>query len=301
MRYQPLLAQCIFSDPRHYQITVLFALLAYGVGRLGFEVGWAQVFTILCTALLTQYACSRMFRLPSFDPRSPMISGLSLCLLLRANDPWLMILTTALTILSKFILRWKNKHIFNPTNFGLTLMLLTDQAWVSPGQWGSQAFFGFLLACLGGLVIYRAARSDVTYAFLLFYAAILFSRALWLGDPLSIPLHQLQNGAFLIFAFYMISDPRTTPDSRAGRILFAFLVAAGAGYIHFVLFRTSGLLRSLAFFSPFVPIIDRLLPDRRFEWKTTNHHKNVKGVFDENQITAPRPVVGPIGRAAAGP
>jgi Na+-translocating ferredoxin:NAD+ oxidoreductase RnfD subunit len=71
---------------------------------------------------------------------------------------------------------------------------------------------------------------------------ILFRRAIWLGDPLAIPLHQLQNGAFLIFSFYMISDPKTTPNSRAGRVLFALLVAAGAGFVQFELYRTNGLL-----------------------------------------------------------
>jgi hypothetical protein len=151
------------------------------------------------------------------------------------------------------------------------MMLLTDRVWVSPGQWGSGAWFGFLLACLGGLVINRAARSDVTYAFLGFYLAILFGRSLWLGEPMSIPWHRLQSGAFLLFAFFMISDPKTTPDTRAGRILFALLVALGAGWVHFVLFRTNGLIWSLALFSLTVPLIDRVLPGKRYEWARLAH------------------------------
>ncbi len=106
----------------------------------------------------------------------------------------------------------------------------------------------------------------MTYAFLVFYVAILFGRALWLGDPLTIPAHQLQNGALLIFAFFMISDPKTTPDTRAGRVLFALLVACGAAFVHFVLFRTNGLLWSLAAFAPVVPLIDRWLPGSRYDW-----------------------------------
>ena len=125
------------------------------------------------------------------------------------------------------------------------MIALTGQVWVSPGQWGSVAFFGFLLACLGGLVVNRAARSDVTYAFLAFYAGLVVGRSIWLGDPMSIPLHRLQSGALLLFAFFMISDPKTTPQSRAGRILFALLVALGAGFVQFVLFRPNGLLWSL--------------------------------------------------------
>jgi hypothetical protein len=64
---------------------------------------------------------------------------------------------------------------------------------------------------------------------------------------MTIPIHRLQNGALLIFAFFMISDPRTTPDRAAGRVLFALLVALGAAFVQFRLFRTNGLLWSLAF------------------------------------------------------
>jgi Na+-translocating ferredoxin:NAD+ oxidoreductase RnfD subunit len=129
------------------------------------------------------------------------------------------------------------------------------------------------MACLGGLVVNRAARSDVTFAFVLFYMSLVFGRSIWLGEPLVIPLHRLQSGALLLFTFFMISDPRTTPNSRAGRILFAFLVAYGAWYVQFRLFRTNGLLWSLAVFSASVPLIDRLLPGKRYEWSrpTTGH------------------------------
>src|SRR5207247_1579437 len=80
----------------------------------------------------------------------------------------------------------------------------------------------------GGIVVNRAARADVTYAFIAFYAALVFGRSIYLGEPLTIPLHRLESGALLLFTFFMISDPKTTPDSRAGRLLFAALVAFGA-------------------------------------------------------------------------
>lgn len=260
-----------FRDPRLYQILVLASLLVYGVTRLDLEIrpGWALA--LLGTALLTQWACTRLWRLPAFDPKSALISGLSLCLLLRTNSLALAVVAAVVTIASKFVLRVRGKHIFNPTNFGIVaLMLATGGAvWVSPGQWGNVAFFGFLIACLGGLVVNRAARSDVTYAFLAFYLAILFGRALWLGQPMAIPLHQVESGAFLIFTFFMISDPKTTPDSRAGRILFALLVALGAGFVHFVLYRPNGLLLSLAFLSALVPLLDLLLPGKRYAWRPT--------------------------------
>jgi Na+-translocating ferredoxin:NAD+ oxidoreductase RnfD subunit len=159
------------------------------------------------------------------------------------------------------------KHLFNPTNFGIvSMILLTDQVWVSPGQWGNAALFAFLMACLGGMVVNRAARSDVTIAFIACAIALVFGRSMWLGEPVAIPIHRLENGALLLFAFFMVSDPKTTPNSRAGRIVFAALVALGAWYVQFRLFRTNGLLWSLALFSTTVPIIDWLLPGIRYEW-----------------------------------
>ena len=81
---------------------------------------------------------------------------------------------------------------------------------------------------------------------------------------MAIPMHRLESGALLLFTFFMISDPKTTPSSRAGRILFALLVAYGAWYVQFRLFRTNGLLWSLAAFSMTVPLIDWLLPGTRY-------------------------------------
>jgi Na+-transporting NADH:ubiquinone oxidoreductase subunit NqrB len=256
-------------DPRWYQIGALAGLLIYGMGWLGFDLGWAQAALTLAAALGTQWLCTRLWRLPRFEPKSALISGLSLCLLLRTNSLLLVTAGAVLAIGAKFTLRVRGKHLFNPTNFGLVaLMLLTGSSvWVSPGQWGNVAFFGFLMVCLGGLVVFRAARSDVTIAFLLFYLGLMFGRSLYLGEPLAIPLHRLQSGALLLFAFFMISDPKTTPDSRAGRILFAAVVAATAWYVQFRLFRTNGLLWSLAAWSCAVPLIDWLLPGRRYTWQ----------------------------------
>lgn len=255
-------------DPRNYQISVLAGLLIYGFGWLDFEISLPQVAVAMTGVLATQWACSRWWKLPRFEPRSALISGLSLCLLLRTNSLALAFAAAVVTIAGKFLLRWRGKHLFNPTNFGLVVMMLAtdDRVWVSPGQWGNVAFFAFLMACLGGLVVMRAARSDVTLAFAVCYLGLVFARSFWLGEPAAIPLHRLQSGALLLFTFFMISDPKTTPDSRTGRILFAALVAWGAWYWQFRLFHTNGLLWSLAAFSFTTPLIDLLLPGTRYSW-----------------------------------
>ncbi len=254
------------TDPRLYQIVSLSTLLTYGFVWLHFEVSFAQLVVTIGTALLTQYAATRLVGLPAFDLASALISSLSLCLLLRTNDLTVAALAAFIAISSKFLFRRHHKHLFNPTTLALAVMLATGFGWISPGQWGQVAWFGFFVACLGSLVVTRAARADVTLAFLLFYTGVLIARALWVGDPLTIPLHQLENGALLIFAFFMISDPKTTPDSRAGRITYALCVALAAGYVQFGLFRPNAPLWGLIVCTSLVPLIDAWLPGREYDW-----------------------------------
>src|SRR6267143_1409485 len=258
-------------DPRLYQIATLAGLLGYGVFWLDLEVQTPTAAAIVVTALVTQLACTRLTGRGRFDPRSALISALSLCLLLRTGSLGLAVVAAVVAITSKFTLRVRDKHVFNPTNFALVAMMLaTGSVWVSPGQWGSGLVFGFLLAAAGGLVVNRAARADVTLAFLASWASLLVARSLWLGEPVAIPLHRLENGALVLFAFFMISDPKTTPDARAGRLLFATLVALGAYAVQFKLFRTNGLLWSLAVCSLIVPLIDRVLPGPRYQWRSSS-------------------------------
>jgi Na+-transporting NADH:ubiquinone oxidoreductase subunit NqrB len=210
---------------------------------------------------------------PTGAYKSALISGLSLCLLLRARDPLWLALAALLAVGSKFALRVPcagrpgTKHLLNPTNGAIVLLLVGGApVWVSPAQWGHHLPLVFGVAGFGSLVVHRSARSDVTLAFLAAWAAVLFGRAWLVGQAWVAPLHQLESGSLALFAFHMISDPRTTPDSRAGRVVFACLVAAGAGIVQFVLFRTNGLLWSLAAGSFAVPLLDRWLPGRGFEW-----------------------------------
>jgi len=260
----------LWADPRVYQIGTLAGLLIYGMGWLEFDITLTRAALLLFTVLATQWIGDRVTRSGApfaTSARSALISGLSLCLLLRTNYAGLAMAAAIVTIASKFLVRVNGKHVFNPTNGGIVAMLLlSDQVWVSPGQWGAVAFFAFLMACAGSLVVNRAARSDVTYAFIGCYCALVFGRSLYLGEPFAIPLHRLESGAVLLFTFFMISDPKTTPDSRAGRVLFAAVVAFVAWYIQFRLFRTNGLLWALAACSALVPIVDRLLPGARYAW-----------------------------------
>lgn len=269
------------KDPRCYQIAVLTSLVFFGVFALDFGIRWQNATIIIATALTAQLVGTTLVSLPRFDPLSPLITSLSLTLLLRTDDPAFAATAAVIAIGSKFLIRIRGKHVFNPANVALvTLMLSSDHVWVSSGQWGSAAIGAFTLACLGFLVLTRARRAETTIAFLLIYAALLFGRALWLGDPLTIPQHQLQNGALLIFAFFMISDPKTTPNSATGRVFFALIVAAVAFTIQFIYYEPNGPILALIISAPAVPVIDWLLRGRIYRWHrpAARDEQFIKGV-----------------------
>ena len=273
-------------DPRLYQIASLGALLTYGLLGLHFDVSALQIALTFGTALLVQYAGTRLYRLPVFDPLSAVVSAVGLCIFLRCNHLAVAVLAAGIAIGSKFMIRWWKKHIFNPTNLALLVIMTSGLGWISPGQWGQTVWLAFLIACLGSLVVTRAVRADVTLSFLGFYLGLLVLRALWLGDPLTIPLHQIESGTLLIFSFFMITDPKTTPDSRRGRLLFTFLVAVTALYVQFVLFRPHGPLWGLLVCSPLVPVIDRYLCGSRYDW--------AKPTSGNLPVTVTLPVLAPL-------
>lgn len=253
-------------DPRVFQVLSLATLLGVLLASGREAPGAPQIVLTIGAALLTQAALCRLTGVP-FDSKSPLISGLSLCLLLRTGAIAWVVFAAVVAIASKFFVRVRGKHVFNPTNLGIVAALLvSDAAWVSPGQWGSAVVYAFGLAALGAVVVRRAERADVTYAFLLAYVGLLFGRALWLGDPLTIPLHRLCSGGMLIFAFFMISDPKTTPDRRFARVLYAVLVAGVAYFIRFVLFQPNDLIWALVLCAPLVPALDRVWPSVRYVW-----------------------------------
>jgi len=269
------------ADPRYYQVAVLTTLLTIGVFVLDFGIRWQNAVAIMLTAQAVQFIGTRLLDLPRFDPMSALITSLSLTLLLRTELITLAIAAPVIAIGSKFVIRVRGKHVFNPANAALVaLMLLSDHAWVSSGQWGSAAIGAFGLACLGFLVLTRARRAETTIAFLACYGALLFGRALWLGDPISIPVHQLQNGALLIFAFFMISDPKTTPNAAVGRVVFASLVAAIAFAIQFIYYQPNGPILALILSAPLVPVIDALLQGTHYRWEKPDARSSahLKGV-----------------------
>lgn len=253
-------------DPRIYQILMLSGLLALGWSAHAFEIAPGHALAILLTACAVQWLGSVMIATrPDF--KSAAITALSLTLLLRADTVWPLVIAAAIAIGSKFTLRLGGKHIFNPANFAIvSMVLMSNAAWTTPGQWGTAIWFAAFLAGVGFFITYRAARIDVPIIFLGVYAVLLFGRAIWLGDPLAIPLLRLENGALILFAFFMISDPKTTPDGAIARGVFTSGAALLAYFLTFHLYLADGLFYALAIMSLLRPVLEWLDPAPKYQW-----------------------------------
>lgn len=255
-------------DARIFQILFLGLLLAAGAFLRDFSVKPAQVILTFLAGLSTQAFFKKFLRLQNVNYLSVAITCLSLSLLLRADNFWGHPLAACLAIASKFLIRLRGKHIYNPGCLGAVLgLLFLPGAWVSPGQWGYDFVLAGWIFILGTFVVRRAQRSDVSWSFLAFYLGMIALRIIWLGQRWPVFFHAMQNGSLLLFAFFMISDPMTIPNHSRGRVVYAGLVATIAFTWQFVFYKTNALLWSLFLASPLVIIFDFLWPALKFEWR----------------------------------
>ena len=266
-------------DARGFQIAFLSSFLLLGALARDFAISPLQVLLALVSALVTQAAWLWALDLPGKSRwsgyLSALVSSLGLCILVRSETLWAHPLLAVLAMGSKFVLRAGpancRSHVFNPVNLAaFVAWAWLPGAWLSPGQWGSSSLAALWFIGLGGLVTQRISRWDVSGVFLLAWGGLLAGRLAWLGHAwdagAAIWLQQVGNGAVLLFAFFMISDPMTTPQDRRARMGYAATVALLAFLWQFVLYRPHGLIVALCAASLAVPLINRLWPRTRFEW-----------------------------------
>ena len=253
-------------DPRYYQLLVQGSLLLWGIVFLDFSLAVMDILAVGIAALGLQLILTHYYKL-AFNPLSALNSSMSILLLLHATENYWLVLAVMIAIASKFFIRWQHRHIFNPSNIGIVaILLLTNSAWVASGQWGQTLWWAILLLGLGLLFFIGISRLLSSLSFLSVFALLILLRAMWLGDTWSIPLHQLQSGALLVFTFFMLSDPMTTPDSRIGRVLFGSLVALTAWILQFIYYIPNAFLYALVLSSPFVFIINKITWGKHYRW-----------------------------------
>ena len=231
-------------------------------------IPWQNATATLLAAILTQWAFMRYYAIPP-QMLSALNTSLSIILLLHTGHWLWMALAAFIAIASKFLARYRGRHVFNPSNIGIVvLLLMTDATWVTHGKWGQAMWLALLLAGFGLVRLLGWRQMISSLVFLGVFSCLVVARAVWLGDPWQIPLHQLQNGALLVFTFFMLSDPMTTPRSPAGRILFGGWVALLGWVLQFVWFIPNAFLYALAFSSPLVILINLHFTGMAYHWPT---------------------------------
>ncbi len=267
----------INKDPRPVHIAWMVAILGFGTFYYDFSLSLEIIAVIFCSGVLSHLTLSSVFKTYSGSILSSLITCTGLSLLVRTESLWFAAMLAALAIGSKFVLRLNGKHIFNPANFGVAIgMLCFSEVWVSAGHWGSGIQILLLLSLLGSVLVKRAGASELSLAFLFSYVSIwLVYRSLYLGYELEILLHSISSGSFIIFSFFMVSDPRTCPANRFARYLHIFLVAIVAHIFTYYLYLENGPILALFFLSILVPVWDYLLSGEEYRWEKSSFVKRV--------------------------
>ena len=264
-------------DPRYFQILFLGTFLLYGVTYLGWKADEGKYVALLVSVVLTQLAFTHYTTKRYSSIKSALITGLGLCLLLKTGSIHTAVLAAVIAISSKFIIRIKNKHIFNPANIGIiAAILLTNDAWVSPGQWGSSVLLWFLVGAAGLMMILKVGRMDTTLTFIITFGGLLFARqVVYLGWEPSVWLHQMSNGTLLLFTFFMITDPMTTPNHKNARILWSVVLAVALFIASNFFYMQTAAIWLLVIISPFTPLFDKLFKAQKYEWKVAQETKDI--------------------------
>lgn len=261
--------QSSFKDARYFQILFQFVLLLYGFFYLHWNNDWWLFLTYVSAGITTQLLIE-YFTHKKYDSwKSALITSFGLCLLLKTNSWEVAVMAAVISIASKYLIRINGKHIFNPSAFGIvTTILISQKAWISPGQWGSGMVLFFDVICLGCIVVSKVQKLDVSISFLATFTLLLFIRqVIYLGWPLDFFVQSISTGSLLLFSFFMVTDPKTTPDHAGARIVWCMLVAIFSFYLSAFKFINAAPIWVLVFASPLVPILDVLFKAKRFEWK----------------------------------
>jgi len=159
---------------------------------------------------------------------SAYISGISVGILLRSPAFWPYALCAVIAITSKYVVRVKNRHIWNPSNFGICVMLFlaAESVTTLSIQWGNNLWAMLVIWSLGSMIIWRLRRFHICAVYVVSFVAFALLRSYFVGDPWQSEVSPVTGPEYQLFIFFMITDPKTTVRSVRGQCVVAFLVAA---------------------------------------------------------------------------
>ncbi len=216
-------------DPRYLVSFLITLILVVGQARYGILGGYDRLAISLGVCVATELGLARLVGGRGAALQSAYVTGLSLALLLKPQTGvlWPFALGAFLAIASKYVLAYRGRHLWNPSNFAISLLLVIAAGSVAilSHQWGNHLTTNAVIWGFGLLIAARVRVLHVTLTYVVCYALLAGARSAIVGTPVLAELGPITGPMYQLFIFFMITDPKTTVGSMRGRIGVAALVA----------------------------------------------------------------------------
>ena len=215
-------------DSRYLPPIFITCILLAGQLSFGILESYPRTVLAIATAITAELIIGRIYYGKWPHPASAYISGISVGILLRSPAYWPYALCSLISIMSKYVLRVKDRHVWNPSNFGICAMLFLAPATVASLsiQWGNNLLPLAVIWVLGMVIVWRVRRLHITATYVVSFLAFALLRSHITHDPWLSEVSPITGPMYQLFIFFMITDPKTTVSSKRGQCLVAFLVAA---------------------------------------------------------------------------
>ena len=214
-------------DSRYVAPIFITCILLVGQLTFGILESYPRTLLAIGTSVLAELVLGRIFMNKWPHPASAYISGISVGILLRSPAYWPYALCSLLSITSKYVLRVKDRHIWNPSNFGVSAMLFLAPATVASLsiQWGNYLLPMVVIWILGFVIVWRVRKLHITATYVISFFVFAFLRSWVLHQPWQAEVAPITGPMYQLFIFFMITDPKTTVRSKRAQCLVAFLIA----------------------------------------------------------------------------
>ena len=216
-------------DPRYPVSFLITLILVLGEARYGILGGYDRLVTALGVCTATELVLSRTVRGRFASVQSAYITGSSLALLIkpRAGLLWPFALGGFVAIASKYVLQYRGRHLWNPSNFAISLLVLAAPGSIAilSRQWGNDLATNAVIWCFGLLIVSRVRMLHVTLSYVASFVALAMVRSMITGGPLLADIAPLTGPMYQLFIFFMVTDPKTTVSTPRGRMIVAAAVA----------------------------------------------------------------------------
>ncbi len=215
-----------FSN-RYLPPLFITTILVVGHFAYGILESYERTALAIVAALVAELVLGRIFFGKWINLASAYISGISVGILIRSPAFWPYALCSVISIMSKYVLRVKGRHLWNPSNFGICVLLFLAPETVAALtiQWGNFIWPLLVIWILGSVIIWRAKRIHISVTYVLSFLAFAFLRSWITGDPWRSEVSPITGPMYQLFVFFMITDPKTTVKSIKWQCIVVFLVA----------------------------------------------------------------------------